>query len=100
MRRGCEMRRHYERPVCWVVLSPSYETHSGGWYEPPEYGRDFLYAFCRSAQRAKVLALRAWRRHWWHGCHEGRTITPSAPYVVCYDDENPMVALTVERVRL
>jgi hypothetical protein len=51
-------------------------------------------------QRAKVLAIRAWRRGWWRGSIRGRTITHREPYVVRYDDENPMAKIKVERIRL
>lgn len=45
------------------VTSPEYKTggYSGG-LEPPEYGRDYLAVYARDARRAKVLAVRAWRR--------------------------------------
>lgn len=59
------MRRCYPRPVCWVVVSPTYwvtepilDDGSG----PGEPASDFVYVFSRSAVRAKVLAVRAWRR--------------------------------------
>lgn len=92
------MRRSFARPVCWVVLSPVYDD--GDYYGPPEPGRDMLYAFTRTAQRAKVLVIRAWRRHWRNGCHWSRTVTPRQPYIVRYNDENPLAVLTVERERL
>lgn len=94
------MRRVYSRPVWWVVLSPEYADYSPDWYDPPEYGRDVLYVFSLTAQRAKVLATRAWRRNWWRGCSTGRTLTRRTPYIVRYDDENPMAALMVTRERL
>ena len=97
-------RSTYPRPVCWDVMSPEYETYSMSWDppEPPEYGRDFLYVWARSAHRAKVLAIRAWRRGWWRGLRRSgrKTITQWEPYIVRYDDENPMRAVTVERLVL
>ena len=92
--------RRYPRPVLWVVTSPAYETYGEGWYDPPELGRDFLYVFTRSARDAKRLAIRAWRRHWRKGCHSRRTLTPREPYIVRYDDENPLVVVNVRRICL
>ena len=94
------MRRTYKRPVWWVVLSPEYADYSSDWSDPPEFGRDVLYAFSRTAQRAKVLAVRAWRRNWRKGCRTGRTLTRREPYIVRYNDENPMAALKVIREHL
>jgi hypothetical protein len=87
------------KPVCWWVLSPEYET-GGDWYEPPEPTRDVLPVFTISAHRAKVLAIRAWRRGWWRGCRVGKPLMATEPYIVKYYDENPMAKLTVERINL
>lgn len=48
----------------YAVSTREVEMSPGGWYEPPEYGRYFVYARAKSAKRAKVIALR-WMRH--HG---------------------------------
>ncbi len=45
----------------YAVMSPIYEPY-GGEMEPPEPTCDFLYVCARNARRAKVLAVRAWRR--------------------------------------
>lgn len=50
---------------CYLVCSPEYGTvvevidFGQG---PMECGRDVLFAYARNAGRAKVLAVRAWRR--------------------------------------
>jgi hypothetical protein len=46
----------------YTVVTPEYEMSWGDYYEPPEYGRDYRLVFARNARRAKLLALRAWRR--------------------------------------
>src|SRR5687768_10395988 len=89
-------RREYPVPVFWLATSPEYETHPGAdYYEPPEYGRDCLCIRARSAHRAKVLAIRAWRRGL------TRRMYHHGSYVERYcggGDENPMHVVTVERL--
>lgn len=51
-----------ERPRCYMVVSPEYEVYHQTEIEPAEYGRAVLHVRTVSAQRAKVLAVRAWRR--------------------------------------
>lgn len=46
----------------YEVISPEYESSSGGAFEPPEWGRDYRLVYARTARRAKILAVRAWRR--------------------------------------
>jgi hypothetical protein len=89
-----KMKTHktYPRGVWWIVLSPVYEDHSGDYYEPPETVRDVMYVRSKSAHRAKVLAIRAWRR--------GKTVTSYVPYIVQDSTINPMAVLTAERVVL
>ncbi len=84
------------RALVWLVCSPIYtyvdqilDDGSGPSYDE----RDVLYVRCRSRARAKVLALRAWRRRfsrgrWW----------PGRDYL--YRGENPFRGMTVERPRL
>lgn len=58
-------RARTPHPEWFLVASAEYGTvipildYGEG---PTEYGRDVLYVRCASRQRAKVLALRAWRR--------------------------------------
>lgn len=96
-RRKNPWRREYPRPVWWVALSPDYDAASSG--EPPEFGRDVLFIWAQSAHRAKVLAIRRWRRGWWRGLITNRkaAIHPQ-PYVVQCSDENPLGRVTIERV--
>jgi len=52
-------------PRWFEVTSPEYMTFAGDPLmngDPPEYGRDWLPVFTTSKRRAKVLAVRAWRR--------------------------------------
>jgi hypothetical protein len=49
-------------PRWYGVSSPEYQTYSGDDLDPPEYGRDWMPVFATSKRRARVLALRAWRR--------------------------------------
>jgi len=73
-------------PKWYEVMSPEYIT--GGWaggLEPPEYGRDWLPVQATSKRRAKVLAVRAWRRRG-HG------------YVTDDCGVNPFADLTVNRI--
>jgi hypothetical protein len=72
-------------PRWYEVVSPEYMTHDGGSYEPPEYGRDWLPVQATSKRRAKVLAVRAWRRR-------GRG------YVTDDPGANPFTDLTVNRI--
>ena len=52
-------------PQCFMVYTPVYGTvipvldFGEG---PMEYSADVLYVRCRTKRRAKVLAVRAWRR--------------------------------------
>ena len=90
------LRNTFDRPVWWVVLSPTYEVYASDYYgtgDPGEDGRDVLLAFARSARIAKRLAIRAWRRKPAQHRHRGGR----GPYIIEYPDENPMARLTVER---
>lgn len=79
------MRRRLRcRPVVFWVISPEYNGAS--YYAPPDPGRDVLAVFARSARRAKVLAVRAWRRR-------------RARYIGRISD-NPFVGVRVDRARL
>jgi hypothetical protein len=60
----------------------------GGWYEPPEYGRYFVYARAKTARRAKVIALRWMRRH--EGYNFNNYFTR--------DIESPFKGMTAERI--
>jgi hypothetical protein len=76
----------------WLVYTPEYgmiipilDDGSG----PTEYGSDVLYVRAANRQRAKVLAVRAWRRasrireaHWIQDCDS--------------DMRNPFAGLKVE----
>jgi hypothetical protein len=42
----------------YAVSTRETQMREGGWYEPPEYGRYFVYARAKTARRAKVIALR------------------------------------------
>lgn len=75
---------------CYLVISPEYgevipilDDGTG----PTEYGHDVVYAFARNARRAKVLALRWFRRQyagkWRHNWIE---------------DGNPFTGMTVDRM--
>lgn len=47
------------------VLTEAYQTSGDGsilGLDPAEYGSDYRLVYARNARRAKVLALRAWRR--------------------------------------
>ena len=46
------------------VVGPEHtEHHASLWdYEPPETGCDYRLVFARTAQKAKVLAIRSWRK--------------------------------------
>jgi hypothetical protein len=46
----------------YAVSTREVRMREGGWYEPPEYGRYFVYARAKTARRAKVIALRWMRR--------------------------------------
>ena len=90
------LRNAFDRPVWWVVLSPTYEVYAPDYYgtgDPSEDGRDVLLAFACSARIAKRLAIRAWRRKPSVYRHRGGR----GPYIVEYPDENPMARITVER---
>jgi hypothetical protein len=69
------------------VASPMY--YLGDWSagflggDPPEPHCDFLYVCCRNARRARVLAVRAWRRR-------------NARYLDAPD--NPFTGVTTERL--
>ena len=91
------MEQDVKEPRYWVVLSPQYEAVGDDYYEPPETVRDVLYVRATTSQRAKVLAIRRFRRGWWKGCITNRraAIYPQ-PYIVRYHDENPLAVLTVE----
>ena len=66
------------------MISPQYETCSESEVDPPEYGCEFLWVFTRTRERAKMLAVRAWRRqHRLQYCDGG--------------NENPFTGLKVER---
>lgn len=99
-----KFKRIHIRPVFWVVLSPEYDTTRGSYEEPPEYGRNCMYVRALSAHKAKVLAIRAWRRGWGrHGLLKKwgqKRICSDKPYIVEYNDENPMAVLTVHRCLL
>lgn len=87
-------KRKHTRPVFWVILSPEYDSNHGSYEDPPEWGRDCMYVRAKSAHRAKVLAIRAWRKRWWQlKCYR-------KPYIVYYNDENPMAVLTIHRCLL
>ena len=92
------LRNTFDRPVWGVVLSPEYDDRDS--YGPPDPGRDVLFAFTRAASTARRLAVRAWRRGWWKGCHRGKTVCSRQPYIVRYSDENPLAVVTVERYAL
>lgn len=47
-------------PRLFEVVSREYST--GGYYDPPEWGRDWALVRCRTKARAKVLAVKWWRR--------------------------------------
>lgn len=57
----------------YEVVSEEYQS-GGGMYDPPEYGRDYMVVCARSARRAKVIAVRTWRRRekypFGHVCRE------------------------------
>ena len=64
------------------VLSPCCMIQ--GWdFEPPEPHHEFLYVCARNARRAKLLAVRAWRRR-------------NARYL--HNAENPFTGVTTERL--
>ena len=47
----------------YEVVSQERTTRPGTWeYEPSETYRDYRLVFARTAQRARVLAVRSWRR--------------------------------------
>lgn len=85
-----KFKKTHTTPVFWVVLSPEYETSLGGSYEPPEWGRDCLIIRALSAKRAKVIAIRAWRRK----RLQCRSYITDDSYI------NPMAELTVHRCLL
>lgn len=67
----------------YEVVSQERTTYSGSWdYEPPETYRDYRLVFARTAQRAKVLAVRSWRRN---------------PRIHLELDENPFTGLRTFR---
>ena len=78
-----------QQPQWYGVASPEYDMHSATQYDPAEYGRDWLPVFTSSARRARVLAVRAWRRR--HRTKRGRTL-----YINQEPDLNPFVGLEVE----
>lgn len=69
------------KPCWWSVISPRYRIGGDSWYDPPEDTCDVITVFTTTAQRAKILAIRAWRR--------GKIIKYT-PWVVRYNDEHPM----------
>lgn len=46
----------------YEVVSAEYMTYGANDTDPPEYGCAYRLVFARTARRAKVLAVRAWRR--------------------------------------
>lgn len=76
---------------CYVVVSA--ECHArdvilDDGTGPEEYWRDVVYVFARDTRRAKVLALRWFRRQYGRIAWRGR-------YYLC--DENPFKGMKVER---
>ena len=47
----------------YAVSTRDVLQYYGGGYEPDEYGAFFVYAKAQTARRAKVIALRWFRRH-------------------------------------
>ena len=47
----------------YAVYTRDVLMYSGGGYEPDEWGAFFVYAKAKTARRAKVIALRWFRRH-------------------------------------
>lgn len=101
MSRSLSFKRKHNKPVFWVVLSPTYTDGGYDWYDPPEETRDVLFVRALSARKAKILAIRAWRRGWNKGLLRRRkVIVNRKPYIVQDSYINPMAALTVHRCLL
>jgi len=67
----------------YEVVGPEQIHYPSAWdYEPPEPYHNYRLVFARTAQRAKVLAVRSWRR-------DPRTHLES--------DENPFTGVKVFR---
>lgn len=92
-----KLKRAHTTPVFWIVLSPEYEYSYGSEYEPPEWTRDVLFVRALSAKRAKILAIRAWRRGWGRTSRMQKRITRYKPYIVQDTWINPMAEITVHR---
>lgn len=73
----------------FYVVSPVYEVYSQSEVDPAELGRDVMLVCAQTKRRAKVLAVRAWRRGRPHGTWSRRN------YVQYCNDENPFKGLEV-----
>jgi hypothetical protein len=80
------------RPVaqCYLVSSPEWSYGSDDYYETPEFGRDFVFVFSRNTRRAKVLALRWFRRTY-------RSSEDRDPRDYLAAGENPFHGMKVEK---
>ena len=55
--------QHHEGQLyAYEVVTPHYATRGDGYYDPPEWGCDYRLVYTRTAKRAIMLAVRAWRR--------------------------------------
>lgn len=91
------------RRVLWECLSPVYTMHDGGWYDPPEEGRDVLYVWARTKSRARTLAVQSWRRRERFILRRNerplrRATGFDTPY--CWRGDNPFAGVRVERMKL
>ena len=50
------------RPNLYQVITPEFTVYRSYGYDPPEHGRDSRLVRTTTAKRAKVLAVRSWRR--------------------------------------
>lgn len=72
----------------YAVATRDVLIYYGGGYEPDEYGAFFVYAKAKTAKRARVIALRWFRRH------EGRRFQ----YEIGRDCASPFTGMTAERI--
>ena len=76
---------------CYLVISPENSRYQFEFMEPPESWYDTVFVYARNARRAKVLALRWFRREYKGSQASGR-------YYLCDSSVSPFNDMRAERV--